>query len=248
MALTPPPALERQLGAAPMQPYVPGGRSPKRVLNAVSPALAASARPAWATREKPNAMRSCLNALTVAVCAAAIPDDATVAILDTALGVTGAAAGATKAEIISLNTVTISERADMAARERGGRIGHVQEVGKESLLMLAIPRIERECLRTADRRLLISLTPHFVHVWRYLDGPKGVKGFKGITGTDTVTDSMGVTGMGCPVMTLAAAIPDGAAEGILDTALGAAVEGVLWLRRRRRALAVAAPSLEPFHP
>jgi hypothetical protein len=90
--------------------------------------------------------------------------------------------------------------------------------------------------------------PHFVHVWRYLGRPKGVTGFKGITGTGTVKGMMGVTGMGCPVMTLAAAIPDGATEGILDTALGAAVEDVLWLRRRRRALAVAAPCVEPFHP
>jgi hypothetical protein len=170
MALTPPQALERQLGAAPMQPYVPGGRSPQRVLNAVSPALAASAVPAWPTRKKPNAMRSSLNVQAVVV--------------------------------------------------------HVGVAG-----------------RRRRRR-----SPHFDHVWRYLGRPKGVTGSKGITGTDTVTDLKGVTGMGCSVMTLAAALPDGAAEGILDTALGAAVEEVLWLRRLRRALAVAAPFVEPFHP
>ncbi len=54
-ALTPPPAICRQLGAASTQPHMPGGRGPNRVLNAVSPALASSAAPATPVRESPEA-------------------------------------------------------------------------------------------------------------------------------------------------------------------------------------------------
>jgi hypothetical protein len=56
MALAPPPVLCRQLGAAPTQPHMPGGRGPLRVHHAVSQALVTSALPAVRTRVSSRAV------------------------------------------------------------------------------------------------------------------------------------------------------------------------------------------------
>ncbi len=82
----------------------------------------------------------------------------------------------------------------------------------------------------------------------YLVMPKGVMSLEGHTGIGIVIGTKGDTGVDALPMALGAAIPVAAKKGFLDIALGAEVELGRWLRRRRRALAVAAPRLEPFHP
>jgi hypothetical protein len=57
-----------------------------------------------------------------------------------------------------------------------------------------------------------------------------------------------MTGTGSVMKASHAAFVDPAEKASLFTALGAAVESGLWGGRRRRALAVAAPSLAPLHP
>ncbi len=75
-----------------------------------------------------------------------------------------------------------------------------------------------------------------------------VTGVMACTGDGFVIGTEGVAGTGTVKRALHAAIPAPVEKAMVTTALGAAVESGLWLRRRRRALAVAAPIVEPFHP
>ncbi len=168
-ALTPPPGTGRQLGAAPTQPYVPGGRSPLRVLYTVSPALESSAVPATMSRASLDAilLRRMVPSWTV--------------------------------------------RDGWTRRRRRLALHYIRDVMGMVMLM--------------------DVTGSTARV-------KGsfVTGTEGVAGTGTVG---GVSDAAFSVL---------AQKAIMVTALGAAVESGPWVRRRRRALAVAAPFLAPFHP
>jgi hypothetical protein len=93
-----------------------------------------------------------------------------------------------------------------------------------------------------------SLVPHYVRDMMGMVLLMNVTGVMACVGGCFVIGTMGVAGTGTVKGILHAAVPAPAEKAMVITALGAAVESGPWLRRRRWALAVAAPLLAPFHP